>query len=310
MAMFCGYGGRMANRVFDPYYEWLGIQPSEQPADFYRLLGIAQFEPNEAVIQRAADRQMGYIRQFQAKHPMEVAELMSELSLARLTLCDGEKKAAYDRSLKTPDKQAKPDAPPATSPAPTAASSPLPAAKAAPATATSTAAKPSSAVAVPETPQRPWLLRVSGNFIGPLTLQEVQDRIKAGEVNQNTLVQKGKNGPWVLAGNVSELFDLPVSSPPSPGTGISEPAPIKPMPEGPNLLSGPLPEPEKRPPGRNVWICRKCRWPVPKPKTYCPRCGYVKTVNDSRATERSALVLLIFAIIVVLSLLAVTAISG
>ncbi len=296
----------MGNRGFDPYYEWLGIQPSEQPADFYRLLGIAQFEPNGAVIQRAADRQMGYIRQFQAKHPMEVAELMSELSLARLTLCDVEKKAAYDRSLKTPDKQAEPGPPPAKSPAPTAAPSPVPAVKADPAPA----ARPSSAVAAPEAPQRPWLLRVSGNFIGPLTLGEVQDRIKAGEVNQNTLVQKGQNGPWVLAGNVSELFDLPVSSPPSPGARIREPAPMPPVSAGPDLLSGPLVEPERRQTGRNVWICRKCRWPVPKPKTYCPRCGYVKTVNDSRATERSALVLLIFAIIIVLSLLAVTAISG
>ena len=306
----------MGNRSFDPYYEWLGIQPSEQPADFYRLLGIAQFEPNGAVIQRASDRQMGYIRQFQAKHPMEVAELMSELSLARLTLCDDEKKAAYDHSLKAPAKQPKPDTPPQKSPSPRAQSpapastSPISAAKAAPAPVASTAAKPSPAVAAPEAPQRIWLLRISGNFIGPLTLQEVQDRIKAGEVNQNTLIQKGQNGQWVLAGNVSELFDLPVSSPPPAGTKPPRPAPIAPMPEGPDLLSGPLVEPEKRQPKRNVWICRKCRWPVPKPKTYCPRCGYVKTVNDTRATERSAIVLLIFAIIIVLSLLAVTAISG
>lgn len=33
---------------FDPYSEWLGIAPEEQPPDHYRLLGIAPFEPGEA----------------------------------------------------------------------------------------------------------------------------------------------------------------------------------------------------------------------------------------------------------------------
>ena len=26
---------------FNPYYVWLGIPPDEQPANYYRLLGIA-----------------------------------------------------------------------------------------------------------------------------------------------------------------------------------------------------------------------------------------------------------------------------
>jgi len=51
---------------FDPYYEWLGIPPEEQPADYYRLLGVQRFEANLNAISNAADARMGYVRTFQA----------------------------------------------------------------------------------------------------------------------------------------------------------------------------------------------------------------------------------------------------
>ena len=50
---------------FDPYYQWLGIPPEEQPPNHYRLLGIQLFEENREVIQNAADRQMVHLRSFQ-----------------------------------------------------------------------------------------------------------------------------------------------------------------------------------------------------------------------------------------------------
>ena len=40
---------------FDPYYQWLGIPPEEQPANHYRLLGIKWFEDNIDVIAAADD---------------------------------------------------------------------------------------------------------------------------------------------------------------------------------------------------------------------------------------------------------------
>ena len=52
--------------TFDPYYEWLGIRPKDQPPNHYRLLGIDLFEENLNVIERAADRQMAHIRTYQA----------------------------------------------------------------------------------------------------------------------------------------------------------------------------------------------------------------------------------------------------
>ena len=36
---------------FDPYHRWLGIPPEEQPAHFYRLLGIKALEDNADVIE-------------------------------------------------------------------------------------------------------------------------------------------------------------------------------------------------------------------------------------------------------------------
>ena len=46
---------------FNPYHVWLAIPPDEQPANFYRLLGVRQFETNADVIDSAADRQMAHL---------------------------------------------------------------------------------------------------------------------------------------------------------------------------------------------------------------------------------------------------------
>ena len=40
---------------FDPYHRWLSIPPEEQPPDFYRLLGLRQFEGKQ---RRAAREQI------------------------------------------------------------------------------------------------------------------------------------------------------------------------------------------------------------------------------------------------------------
>lgn len=86
---------------FDPYYEWLGIPPKDQPPNHYRLLGIELFEANENVIDRAADRQMGHVRTFQTgQNARESQRLLNELSKAKICLLNREKKAAYDASLR------------------------------------------------------------------------------------------------------------------------------------------------------------------------------------------------------------------
>jgi hypothetical protein len=86
---------------FDPYYQWLAIPPAEQPANYYRLLGVTLFEPNLDVIAAAADRQMLHVRGFhQGPHGEDSQRLLNELSNARLTLLRPETKAPYDATLR------------------------------------------------------------------------------------------------------------------------------------------------------------------------------------------------------------------
>ena len=85
---------------FDPYYEWLGIGPHEQPADFYRLLGIARFETDLARIAAAADQRMALVRSFQTgPRGVYTQRLLNELSAARLALLSPANKVAYDAAL-------------------------------------------------------------------------------------------------------------------------------------------------------------------------------------------------------------------
>jgi hypothetical protein len=87
---------------FDPYYTWLGIPPSEQPANHYRLLGIQLFEANTNVIENAADRQMKHLQSFKIGAKAALSQrLLTEVSAARVHLLDPIRKAAYDAELRS-----------------------------------------------------------------------------------------------------------------------------------------------------------------------------------------------------------------
>ncbi|MCB9938925.1 MAG: hypothetical protein H6823_11825 [Planctomycetaceae bacterium] len=86
---------------FDPYYAWLGIPPKDQPPNHYRLLGVELFETNLDVIESAAFRQMGHVRTYQnGKHSRESQRLLNELSAAKISLLDPDKKRDYDELLR------------------------------------------------------------------------------------------------------------------------------------------------------------------------------------------------------------------
>ncbi len=100
------------SKSFDPYYQWLGIPPHEQPPDYYRLLGLAPFEGNPDVIESAADRQMAHVRTHQSgKYGEQSQKLLNEIAAAKLCLLSPEKKAAYNAHLKAGDNSASQEKP-------------------------------------------------------------------------------------------------------------------------------------------------------------------------------------------------------
>jgi serine/threonine protein kinase len=86
---------------FDPYYQWLGIPPKDQPPNHYRLLGIERFEANPDVIQHAADQRMAHLRALQTgRHSALSQQLLNEVAAARVCLLRPQKKADYDARLR------------------------------------------------------------------------------------------------------------------------------------------------------------------------------------------------------------------
>jgi hypothetical protein len=86
---------------FDPYNDWLGIPPHDQPPDHYRLLGLARFERDPIAIQKATDGRMAHVRRYQTgPRGHYTQELLNQLAAAKLTLLDEGARAAYDSSLR------------------------------------------------------------------------------------------------------------------------------------------------------------------------------------------------------------------
>lgn len=85
----------------DPYHLWLGIPPEEQPPDYYRLLGIARFESNPAVITLAAHRQMAHVKTLAIGRYAEPAQhLLNQLARAKICLLHPALRTQYDASLR------------------------------------------------------------------------------------------------------------------------------------------------------------------------------------------------------------------
>lgn len=105
---------------FDPYSQWLGIPRDQQPADHYRLLGLARFESDPDKIATAADERMSLIRKHQTgPRGLFTQPLLNELAAARNCLLSEDARRAYDEKLRTSD------APPLAQVLPSAAKAPL-----------------------------------------------------------------------------------------------------------------------------------------------------------------------------------------
>ena len=85
---------------FDAYHKWLGIPPSEQPPNHYRLLGLALFEVDPDVIDAAANRQMTYLQQCATGSQVALSQkILNEVAAARVSLLNAKKKRQYDAAL-------------------------------------------------------------------------------------------------------------------------------------------------------------------------------------------------------------------
>lgn len=87
---------------FDPYYEWLGIPPKYQPPNYYRLLGIDLFEPDQKVINDAASQRYLHVQSFQTRDNVAlVKRILKEIIIAGVCLLTPDKKANFDSELKS-----------------------------------------------------------------------------------------------------------------------------------------------------------------------------------------------------------------
>ena len=92
----------MTKKEFDPYHRWLGIPASEQPANHYRLLGLALFEADADVIESAAIRQTTHVRSHAlGSHGDTTQTVLNEIAEAKITLLNPEKKKQYDEGLRS-----------------------------------------------------------------------------------------------------------------------------------------------------------------------------------------------------------------
>jgi hypothetical protein len=99
--------------AFNAYYKWLAIPPEEQPAHYYRLLGVRAFESDPDVIASAADQRMAHVRTFQTgQHSALSQQLLNEIAAARVCLLNVARKAAYDQLLRSELQAAAPPAAP------------------------------------------------------------------------------------------------------------------------------------------------------------------------------------------------------
>lgn len=90
----------MSNK-FDPYFEWLGISPAEQPADYYRLLGLELFETDPDSIRDHADERMEIVRRYHnGKYSKYSQRILNEISAARSCLLKEKLRRIYDAKLR------------------------------------------------------------------------------------------------------------------------------------------------------------------------------------------------------------------
>jgi hypothetical protein len=92
---------RCMAETFNPYVEWLGLPAHVAEPNHYQLLGLTEFETDDARIAIAADRAMSKVRSFRpGPNAKAWSKLLDELLLAKGRLLDPQRKSEYDADLR------------------------------------------------------------------------------------------------------------------------------------------------------------------------------------------------------------------
>ena len=84
------------------YQEWLEIPAERLPPNHYALLGLADFESDEASIESAAKSRSAYLHQIAAGPRRKIVqEMLGQVAIARRTLLNADSRLAYDESLRS-----------------------------------------------------------------------------------------------------------------------------------------------------------------------------------------------------------------
>lgn len=85
---------------FNPYVEWLGLDPSITRPNHYQLFCLEECESDQEKISQAADRAMSKVRGFRpGEHAQAWAMLLDELKQAKSCLTESVLKDLYDQQL-------------------------------------------------------------------------------------------------------------------------------------------------------------------------------------------------------------------
>jgi hypothetical protein len=89
----------MAKEI-DVYRDWLGIQETTRPLDYYQLLRLKRFEDNAATIRSHYRKMNTHVRKFAAgDYAVQSQTLLNELAKAMLCLTDAQRKREFDATL-------------------------------------------------------------------------------------------------------------------------------------------------------------------------------------------------------------------
>ena len=87
--------------TFNPYSEWLELDPTTTQPNYYELFGLDPFEGDEKKITAAADRAMSKVRACRpGPQAARWAQVLDELDSAKDCLVDVSRKQKYDEQLR------------------------------------------------------------------------------------------------------------------------------------------------------------------------------------------------------------------